>query len=54
MLCRKNITFEDKKRMNIANFINIYINIYTYLIYDENHSKQKLFNKLSTAAWPCD
>ena len=30
MQCRKNITVEDnKKRMNIANFINIYINIYT-------------------------
>ena len=27
----KNITVEDnKKRMNIANFINIYTNIYTY------------------------
>ena len=30
MQCRKNITVEDnKKRMNIANFINIYTNIYT-------------------------
>ena len=29
MQCRKNITVEDnKKRMNIANFINIYIQIY--------------------------
>ena len=32
MQCRKNITVEDnKKRMNIANFINIYTNIYTYI-----------------------
>ena len=36
----KNITVEDnKKRMNIANFINIYANIYTYIICDENDSK---------------
>ena len=40
MKCRKNITVEDKKiRMNIANFINIYANTYTYIIYDENDSK---------------
>ena len=40
MQCRKNITVEDnKKRMNIANFINIYTNIYTYIICDENDSK---------------
>ena len=32
MQCRKSITVEDnKKRINIANFINIYTNIYTYL-----------------------
>ena len=38
--CRKNITVEDnKKRMNIANFINVYANIYTYIICDENDSK---------------
>ena len=38
--CRKNITVEDnKKRMNIANFINIYTNIYTYIICDKNDSK---------------
>ena len=38
--CRKNTTVEDnKKRMNIANFINIYTNIYTYIICDENDSK---------------
>ena len=36
----KNITVEEnKKRMNIVNFINIYINICTYTIYDENDSK---------------
>ena len=29
---QRNITFEDnEKRMNIANFINIYINIYIYI-----------------------
>ena len=40
MQCRKNITVEDnKKRMNIADFINIYTNIYTYIICDENDSK---------------
>ena len=40
MQCRKNITVEDnKKRMNIANFINIYTNIYTYIVCDENDSK---------------
>ena len=40
MQCRKNITVEDnKKRMNIFNFINIYANIYTYIICDENDSK---------------
>ena len=27
-----------KKIMNIANFINIYINTYTYIICDENDS----------------
>ena len=40
MQFRKDITVEDnKKRMNIANFINIYTNIYTYIICDENDSK---------------
>ena len=40
MQCRKNITVKDnKKRMNIADFINIYTNIYTYIICDENDSK---------------
>ena len=28
-----------KKRMNIANFMNIYTNIYTYIICDKNDSK---------------
>ena len=37
---RRNITDEEnKKRMNIANFINIYTNIYTYIIRNENDSK---------------
>ena len=36
MQCRKIITVEDnKKRMNITNFINIY----TYIICDKNDSK---------------
>ena len=40
MQCRKNITVEDnKKRMNITNFINIYANIYFYFICDKNDSK---------------
>ena len=30
-----------KQRIDIANFINIYTNIYTYIICDENDSKQK-------------
>ena len=37
---RKNITVEDnKKRMNITNFINIYTNIYTYIICDKSDLK---------------
>ena len=40
MQSRKKITVEDnKKRKNIANFINIYTNIYHYIICDENDSK---------------
>ena len=36
----KNITVEDnKKRMNITDFINIYTNIYTNIICDKNVSK---------------
>ena len=40
MQCRKNIAVEDKKKkMNITNFINIYANIYTYMLCDKNDSK---------------
>ena len=40
MQCRKIITVEENKnRMNITNFINIYINIYTCIICDKNESK---------------
>ena len=36
MQSRENITAEsNKKRMNIANFLNIYTNIYFYIICDE-------------------
>ena len=35
----KHYTEDNKKGMNIANFINIYANIYTYIISDENDSK---------------
>ena len=36
----KSITVENnKKRVNKANFINIYTNTYTYIICDENDSK---------------
>ena len=38
--CRKSITVEDnKKRMNITNFINTYTNVYTSVICDKNDSK---------------
>ena len=37
---KKNIAVEDnKKRINIANFIDIYTNIYTCIICDDNDSK---------------
>ena len=40
MQCRKNITVEDNKKiMNIVNFINMYTNIYTCIICDDNDSK---------------
>ena len=39
MQCRKTTVEEKKKRMNIAKFINIHTNIYTYIICDENDSK---------------
>ena len=33
MQCRKNITAENNtKKMNIANFVDLYTNIYTYII----------------------
>ena len=48
MQCRKIITVEDnKKRMNITNFINIYKKcIYFYIIYDKNDLTLKWFSKL--------
>ena len=37
---KKNIAVEDnKKRINIANFTDIYTNIYTCIICDDNDSK---------------
>ena len=37
--CRKNITVEDNQKiMHITKFINIYTNIYTYIICDKNDS----------------
>ena len=40
MQSRKNITVEDnKKRMNITNFINKYTNTYTNIICHKNDSK---------------
>ena len=37
---KKNITVEDnKKSMNITNFINIYANIYTYITCHKNDSE---------------
>ena len=40
MQCREIITVEDnKKKMNITNFINIYTHIYTCIICDKNDSK---------------
>ena len=70
MQCRKNTTAEDnKKRMNIANFINIYIytQIYMPILYvtrmTQNKKRvitqKKLKNsknskkKLNTTAWSC-
>ena len=42
MKCRKNITVEDnEKRMNIANFINIYINIYIPILYVTRMTQNK-------------
>ena len=39
MQCKKNITVEDNKKMKIANFINIYTNIYIPILCDDNDSK---------------
>ena len=46
MQCIRNIAVEDnkkkekkEKRLNTANFINIYVTIYTYIICDEDDSK---------------
>ena len=42
MQCRKIITVEDnKKRMNIINFINIYIEIYTPILYVTKMTQNK-------------
>ena len=42
MQCRKNITVEDnKKRMNIACFINIYIQIYIPILYVKRIAQNK-------------
>ena len=42
MQCRKNIAAEhNKKGMNITNFINIYTNVYTYIICDKKWLKIK-------------
>ena len=37
--CRKNIIVEDNKKKNIANYTNIYTNVYTYIICDEDDPK---------------
>ena len=42
MQCRKNITVEDnKKRMNITNFINIYIQIYMPILFVTRMTQNK-------------
>ena len=35
----KTLQLKITKKMNIANFLNIYTNIYTYVICDKNDSK---------------
>ena len=43
MQCRKIITVEDnKKRMNIINFINIYIHIYIPILYVTKMTQNKI------------
>ena len=39
MQCRKKKVEDNKTRMNIANFINKYTNIYTYIICEKNDPK---------------
>ena len=42
MQCRKTITVEDnKKKMNITNFINIYTNIYIPILYVTEMARNK-------------
>ena len=42
MQCRKKIIVEDnKKRMNITNFINIYIHLYTLILYVTKMTQNK-------------
>ena len=42
MQCRKTITVEDnKKKMNITNFINIYTNIYIPILYVTKMTQNK-------------
>ena len=43
MQCKKKIRVEDnKKKMNVASYINIYTNLCTYVICDEHESKEKM------------
>ena len=42
MQYRKIITAEDKKRMNITNFINIYTNIYVSILYVTKTTQNKM------------
>ena len=45
MQCRKVITVEDnKKRMNITNFINIYTNIYIPILYVTKMTQNKNYS----------
>ena len=42
MQCRKSITIKDnKKRMNITKFINIYTNIYVPIVYMKKMTQNK-------------
>ena len=44
MQCRKNITVEDKKRMNITNFINITLYIPILFVKKMNENKNDSIN----------